>query len=203
MIASRLTILSCVLGKEVSLDLSPGKISPGAFRRLLHRIHEEAGKNDASTGYTGIHDLIADLEFESTLRLVDIPALSDTTETKELTHNELGIPDYARDIFRWLRKKGVRDIVEVRVADSYSKPHSEELIIDALKEFDVEILDWRRTDLSVDAILEAAANVKTLYLYSSGNWSALGHWISPDGVQKLPKVTIFQTHVETTDQFFI
>jgi len=170
--------------------LSPGQVSPGAIRRFLRHIREDMGKSDLTTASHTSHSLIADLEFEKTLRYVDIPIVVERrTSYKALGHDE-DLPDYAPIIFKWLRQKGASHICEVRIVDSYDNPHSEEHIIDALEGLDVQVLDWRRTDLSVDVIQKAAPHVKDLCLYSSGNWCALSHWLGPDGVVKLKCVRL-------------
>lgn len=82
----------------------------------------------------------------------------------------------------------VRRILSLQVIDSFHSPHTEETIESAVKPYNVQTLDWRRLDLSVDSALEAAENVETLSLYGSGNWAVLSHWTGSDGVGRLPKV---------------
>jgi hypothetical protein len=57
-----------------------------------------------------------------------------------------------------------------------------------LRDFNVEILDWQRADLSIDTINTVAPNVRILHLYSSGNWASLDHWTGTNGVCTLLKL---------------
>jgi len=185
---SRLTGLmptSFHTGKEIALDLSPGKASPQSLHRFIKKISDDTKYPDV---ISETRSVIAELEFESTLRYVDIP-ISDTNKGDYTPTKGLGGRDEALLILNWLgEKKGVKNIIEIRIADSHYRPHNEEIIALAVRRFDVQILNWKRTDLSIDAILEGAPNVKELHLYSSGSWAALGHWVGADGVGRLKKV---------------
>ena len=68
--------------------------------------------------------------------------------------------------FNWLGKKGVTNIIKVIVEDRKGTPHSDEAIIAALENFNVEILDWRKIDLDPKAIQEACVNsaIRELHL---------------------------------------
>jgi hypothetical protein len=129
-----------------------------------------------------------DVEFEPTLKYVELPAFDGIEASRR---------EEAKVILDWLRKsRNVEKIFHLSVTDSLHEPHSEETIEEAVKHFDIEILDWRRIDLSIRTIRDAAPNVRRLHLYSSGNWAALDHWIGPDGVCTLPKVCI-ASHYDT------
>jgi hypothetical protein len=94
-------------------------------------------------------------------------------------------------LFKWLReKKGVQKILEVHVEDDGKVSHSDELIVEALKDFDVEIWDWKKRDICSETIYEAAPNVRKLNLYSSGNNAVLRSWCAVDGLAKLKKVCL-------------
>ena len=121
---------------------------------------------------------LLDVEFYSVLKYVELPAFD---QLDSRTYDE------ARQILRWLGKvKGVTKIFELRIDDSAGHPHSEEVIEDAIKDFDVEVLDWKRYDLSIDTILTAAPHVTKLKLYSSGNWAPIVHWM--ENMRRLRKV---------------
>jgi hypothetical protein len=178
-------------GKHLAFDMTPAQVLPEELHRLLQSIRDEISMNaDNSFNGSPKRSLLADLEFEKTLRRVRIPAISEMAGISKTKHIDSHIPDHAREIFQWLQSKGVRQVVEVHITDSFHKPHAEETIIETLKGFNVQELDWKRTDLSVDTILQTSQDVKTLHLYSSGNWSALAHWLSIDGIPKLPLVRI-------------
>jgi hypothetical protein len=112
------------------------------------------------------------------------------TKTNHSQSDDIGFRDEAHSVLKWLKdRKGVRKIIEVQIADSQYHPHSEQVIEESLEGFDVEILNWKRADLSVDSISLAAPNVKKLYLYSNGSKASIGHWASSDGVGRLEKVS--------------
>lgn len=73
--------------------------------------------------------------------------------------------------FNWLSKKGVTNIVKVVVEDRREVPHSDEAIVAALKEFSVELLDWRRVDIDPKAIQQACAKstIRELHLCKLGS----------------------------------
>jgi len=129
------------------------------------------------------------VKFQSILKYVAFPDLDQVRQrtvdrTGELAGKEV------KYVLEWLRNiKGVQKILELRVRDSWQHPHSEEVIEEAIKGFSVEVLDWKRADLSVKAIQEAAVDVEDLHLYCSGNWTALCHWMGEEGVVSLPKVS--------------
>ncbi|KAJ4187362.1 hypothetical protein NW767_012275 [Fusarium falciforme] len=123
------------------------------------------------------------VEFESTLRYVDIP-IPDFPEAqaggmKNTERSE------AKVIMEWLRtKKEVTGIYELRVRDSLFFPHSEEAIAQCLHGFDVEILDWMRVDMSAKPLLKTCRNLKKLMLYA-GNWATLSYWTSEEAIDAL------------------
>jgi hypothetical protein len=95
-------------------------------------------------------------------------------------------------IFDWLWEKGVTKIIKViaedNVDDDSSIAHSDEVIEEALRRFDVEVWDWRKMDISIDTIATAAKNVRVVHLYSSGNKAILRGWSDSDGLAVLEKV---------------
>ncbi|KAE9376015.1 subtilisin-like protein [Stipitochalara longipes BDJ] len=89
-------------------------------------------------------------------------------------------------VIKWLRLvKGVKKIIRLKVFDSRYEPHKEEVIEEAIKDVDVEELNWRRLDLSIRTVQAAAANVKTPRLYSGGDWASICHWMSENGINRL------------------
>ncbi|KAK4163264.1 hypothetical protein QBC43DRAFT_319804 [Cladorrhinum sp. PSN259] len=92
--------------------------------------------------------------------------------------------------FKWLRDKNVTNIIKVIVEDRKgSTAHSDQAIETALKEFDVEILDWRKVDIDPRTIWEATrgnrSNLRELHLWWSGNNALLRSWSELDGLPKL------------------
>jgi hypothetical protein len=131
-----------------------------------------------------------DVAFESVLKYVHvhIPNSGDNPNTPRKVR---GPHDDVNKILRWLSLgRGVKKIIELRVIDSERLPHDEEKIADSMREFDIEILNWYRPDLSIDCILDGAPNVEELHLYSC-NWTSLSQWTSKEGAILLPKVRVF------------
>jgi len=87
-----------------------------------------------------------------------------------------------REVFRWLKEEGgVRTIIKVTVDDLGDMPHSDKAIVECISGLHVEIFDWKKTDISIDAVRHAAPMVEKLYLYCSGREPVLLGW-SGDGV---------------------
>jgi hypothetical protein len=164
----------------------PGSGGPSSLPLLFQGPY---GSSYSSSGPTSDLDEIStafEVEFERTLKYVELPAFDAMKATRR---------EEARDILHWLGEcKRVNKIFELRVTDSLYQPHSEEVIEDALKKFDVENLDWRRTDLSINTVREAAPNVKRLSLYCSGNQAVLEHWIGEHGISSLGEVCLPSIH---------
>lgn len=124
--------------------------------------------------------------FQSFLKYVSFPNLdiirkqSCANEIRHLFGQEV------KCVLQWLRVvKGVTRILNLRVLDSQHEPHAEETIEESVKGLRIEELNWKRMDLSIDSILEAAPNVQILHLYSSGSWTPLRHWIGSQGLDTL------------------
>lgn len=107
--------------------------------------------------------------------------------------------------FEWLQKrKGVKKIFKAIVNDTDS-PHRDEDIINVLagkgtrgparlQSFDVEILDWRKTDLCPIVVQSAAPNLQELHLRWSGSNAVLRGWGEPEGLPKLKQLKIIHLH---------
>ncbi|UKZ68919.1 uncharacterized protein TrAtP1_009937 [Trichoderma atroviride] len=95
-----------------------------------------------------------------------------------------------RDVFDWLRQNGVKSIITVTVIDHGHPSHSDEMIEEALKGFQVENWDWKRDDLCTDVIAASSNQIKSISLYSSGNNAVLMGWASSEGLlnrEKFPQ----------------
>ena len=96
-----------------------------------------------------------------------------------------------KQVLGWLKTgRQVQKIIELKVPDSLQEPHTEDTIIQSIKDFKVEILDWKRLDLSIDCVFEAAEHVQKLHLYGSGNFATISHWTGVEGVCILKDVRI-------------
>ncbi|KAL6695059.1 hypothetical protein J3F84DRAFT_38023 [Trichoderma pleuroticola] len=98
-------------------------------------------------------------------------------------------------VFEWLREQGVKKILRVTANDDINPGHGDEVIEQALKTFDVETWDWRRSDICSETIISAAPNAKIVHIYSSGNNSALREWSAPDGLVRLEKLEKLHLHM--------
>jgi hypothetical protein len=78
--------------------------------------------------------------------------------------------------FNFLRMKGVKRIIRVIVDDSVEPSHSDEAMERALAGLHVELWDWRKRDLSILSIFNAAPDVREITLYWSGNVVVLRGW---------------------------
>lgn len=147
-------------------------------------------------------DALLRVDFEHTLIYVDIPVpdlpakRSGSTSTSSLSRFEI------QDILNWLKNtKKVTGIYELSIRDSCYLPYNEEVISKCLAGFDIEVLDWRRLDLSLyvlelpaqkipEAHIRTCPNLKELNLYAGG-WPSLGYWTSDEALHFLasfPKV---------------
>ncbi|KAM0344164.1 hypothetical protein ACHAPU_007886 [Fusarium lateritium] len=165
--------------KEISLDLGGFRSSSRSIEPFLQMIRKSSNSKGTNTPQTvGLK-----VEFESTLRYVDIPIPDfPEAEPERATGTERS---EARTVFEWLRnQKKVSGIYELRVRDSVFYPHNEQVIAQCLDGFDVEILDWMRVDMSVKPLLATCTKLKRLVLYAS-NWATLSYWTSEEVVKVL------------------
>lgn len=84
---------------------------------------------------------------------------------------------------------GVQTIIKLKVPDRLVNPHDEKTMAKAVKDFKVEIFDWKVLDLSLSVFdPDAKEKIKELHLYSSGKRSAISHWFGPEGFKSMKKV---------------
>ncbi|KAJ0422256.1 peptidase S8/S53 domain-containing protein [Aspergillus carlsbadensis] len=103
--------------------------------------------------------------------------------------------------FSWLQEKQVRYIIKVMVSEDSKRPHSDEAIINALKPFQVEILDWQKLDLCPAVLQEVGkdwSNLHEIHLRWSGNNAVLRAWSEPEGLAMLEHLTTL--HVYETER---
>lgn len=161
---------------------------------------------------------ISILKFENVLRYVDIPKLSVSPgpgqledDTPKSNHSRRRIPVAKRDgdgrteipaVFDQLRGSGVKSILEIIVEDLEHPAHSDAAIEQALcgkhgeLNMAVEILNWKKVDLSPDLILKVASGVMSLQLYWSGQNAVLRAWSEEEGLPKLMKLNHLILHVQ-------
>lgn len=130
-------------------------------------------------------------EFETTLAYVKLPDL-------DTYHKRLNIPASKRFepqpgikyILEWLRNKGVETIVRLDIQDDWETPYEEEFISRWARIFHVEVLNWRRKDMSVTNLAEGPGlpSLCKLHLYGSGLNISLAQWSRPESFAGLHKV---------------
>ena len=98
--------------------------------------------------------------------------------------------------FEWLREKNVKRIIKVIVDDLAVPAHSDEAIENALRGFDVEILDWQKIDLCPETMYRSSQKLREVYLQWSGNNTVLRAWSEPDGLKKFENLTMVHLRVE-------
>ena len=167
-----------------------------------------------STSESGLSSTLQCLQFEKVLKSVDFPDLNSPTaiglvDDIRKDHREIEV------ILDWLyEKKGVREIINLKVPDRLYSPHQASIVRRFVKQFKVENLDWRRLDLHLTQYDDDwnplppdwAASLKRLSLYSSGDSSVHDHWLSELGklnAQGLQAVDIMVVEVSTNTAFLL
>ncbi len=152
-------------------------------------------------------NLLSKLRFADILQYVAIPKVKiELNATGPLSQRDRGgsrsarlVGDGRSDfvyVFERLRKQGVKTILKVMVDDSHTISHSDEAIEDALKGMDVEIWDWRRTDLCSEVIFNVAPKVREVSLYWSGNNAVLRGWGEEGGLKRLKELKMVHLNVQ-------
>ena len=121
------------------------------------------------------------VEFSEVLRDVVFPDLgSPVAPVKEDYRMEYF---EAEHVLQWLKTKGVKKIVKIKVPDRLVSAHEDRTVCCYVKAFCVRHLDWRKLDLCLDG-LDEGHTIETLHLYSSGNRAVVDHWL-----RKLPTLS--------------
>ncbi|KAL6906988.1 hypothetical protein GGI43DRAFT_380509 [Trichoderma evansii] len=161
----------------------------------------------ANITQTGLENLLSKLKFEDILQYVAIPRLSvevnanaaNSKRARGSGRSSKQDGDGRRDlcyIFDRLRKKGVKTVLKVIIDDSTMPAHSDEAIEDALKFMDVEIWDWKRTDLCSEVIYRVASKAREVNLYWSGNNAVLRGWSEEGGLKRLSQLKTVHLHIQ-------
>ncbi|PVH79900.1 hypothetical protein DL98DRAFT_515795 [Cadophora sp. DSE1049] len=139
------------------------------------------------------------LEFEKMLQYVALPQVELSQENNASGSRYQGRTDMIF-FFNWLRSKGVERIVRVIVDDLGESFHSDEAIEEALRNFEVEVLDWRRLDLCPVTVSKISKNLREIYLQWSGKNATLRAWSATDGLAKTASLkTIHLIQVKALD----
>ncbi|KAK3309898.1 uncharacterized protein B0T15DRAFT_17432 [Chaetomium strumarium] len=92
-------------------------------------------------------------------------------------------------VFDWLKTRNVKHIIKVIVDDGKLPSHSDEAIVEALRPFTIDILDWSKPNLRPETIQQACGNVRKLYLSWNGLDGMLVAWGGRNGLANLPYLT--------------
>ncbi|KAF9634998.1 hypothetical protein BFW01_g5893 [Lasiodiplodia theobromae] len=154
-----------------------------------------AGFPQQAISHSYLARLQTHLRFERTLKYVALPRLT-VTKTNSYSRNAKPPSRKGRDdmkiIFKWLHERGVRKILKVTVIDNEFPAHKDASIVDCLKDFNVEVWDWKKVDLCSEVIAKSTSVAKEISLYSSGNQAVLKGWSAPGGFSdrgKFPELT--------------
>jgi hypothetical protein len=180
--------LTAHAGKEISLSLGGYGSWASNAQSFLDVIKLAADSEQFSDKHP--RKALAQISFESTLIYVDIP-ITDLPMARSGTKS-IQPRSEVWHVLHWLRKtRGVEGIYELNVRDSCYLPHNERIIRECLRNFDIEVLDWRRLDLSIRVLFEqdeeaspVCRNLRKLRLYAGG-WPALAYWTSKEGLAQL------------------
>lgn len=139
------------------------------------------------------------LNFENILQYVALPNLLPITQPPSQAMSEgeqkseskvYQEPKHYQEIFKWLKTPGgVKEILRVIIEDDVDNPHSDKVIIDTIKDFAVEIWDWKKYNICSETIRKAAPNVREVYLYTTGNNAVLRGWSDQSGLIMLKKAS--------------
>lgn len=137
------------------------------------------------------------LKYEPTIKYARFPPMDLHPQDREIfgepvqrDHREVF------DVLGWLRKvKGVKSVIELKVPDRLVNPHNEVRIAKVVKDFGVEVLDWRFLDLSLSVFADVRSQIRGLHLYASGKRAVISHWMSEKGLESLTKLAFLRIHV--------
>ncbi|KAI1115066.1 hypothetical protein F5Y14DRAFT_144488 [Nemania sp. NC0429] len=142
------------------------------------------------------------VQFDEVLQYVAFPTVrfeGKNSDEVASARDGLGRKEMVK-IFDWLRKtKGVKRIIKIIVNDFDKPAHSDRAILDSLRGFQVEELQWLKTDLDPVTILKVSDDIRKLRLRWSGNNTALRAWSDPYGLRKLPHLDTIQLELVSTE----
>lgn len=116
------------------------------------------------------------LKFDAVLHSVAFPRLTLIRgTTNSLNEHNQGREDLVM-FFKWLKSKGVKHIITVKVNDRDWPSHSDEAIESSLAPFKIEVLDWNKEDMCPVTIGKLGTTLREIDLYWSGKNSVLRAW---------------------------
>ena len=146
-----------------------------------------------------IYQGFAPLEFESVLQYVAFPNLQvkkNTPRSQKGKHvnRDSGGRDDMTVLFDFLREKKVKRIIRVIVADRDRDAHSDVVVENTLRFFNVEIWDWQKIDICTETIATAAPDVEEMHLYWSGKNAVLWGWSDREVLKRMKELKKIYLH---------
>ncbi|KAF7586103.1 hypothetical protein BBP40_009452 [Aspergillus hancockii] len=83
-------------------------------------------------------------------------------------------------IFRWLRERHVKSILQVTMIDNQEPPHSDQAIQACLRQLDVPVWNWYKPDLCSEVNFNVPPRVREVTRYSSRNNVVVSRLGSPN-----------------------
>ncbi|KAI0190438.1 hypothetical protein EV127DRAFT_495120 [Xylaria flabelliformis] len=140
---------------------------------------------------------LGDLHIVELLRNVKLPA-NKTNEPVSLKARQDAISDF----FKYIKVKySLKKILRLQVDELVDHPCTDALIELALSGINIDTLDWRKTDMCAQMVVNVVPNVQSLHLYCSGNRGFLLNWSASDALPLLPNlkklyITVLEDRVE-------
>ncbi|KAK4081591.1 uncharacterized protein Triagg1_2332 [Trichoderma aggressivum f. europaeum] len=133
-------------------------------------------KNQSCTDYVQVlKGMDAEFfQYEKLLKYVSFPDLSGQApfmgiEDLKQDHREV------KDVFDWLKKRGVEEVMSLTVEDHLHCPHRDEDVAKCVNNFRVGVLKWKKRDIYLTNLRKDA--IEELHLWSSGNQSVHDQWL--------------------------
>ncbi|KAK4447194.1 hypothetical protein QBC34DRAFT_410078 [Podospora aff. communis PSN243] len=179
------------------------KLPPGRATEVLYGFNPESkqifldftrfsqGPGPANVYTTSFSHYYQNLKLARTLKYVD---LGRVTFLEGVGDDEKPLVGDTSFFFDWLKKdKGVKRVLRLSVEDKDFPGNSDDTIEKCLEGLQVDVLDWRRVDLGVEARSLQESKVEQLILQWGGSNAVLKGWRDDDGlgsVEMLKKVEI-------------
>ncbi|KUI69258.1 Major intracellular serine protease [Cytospora mali] len=185
-------------GHDVALDILYGK-----NKATEKSISFDLSEYCKLTG-NEINTHITILNFENILQYVEIPKVSANEEdNKPKVKGNRGLfktddgegRTELESVFKKLKSKGVSTILKVTVDDLEQPAHSDWAISKALEGMNVEVWNWKTTDVCPDMICRVAPDLVEVHLYWTGRNAVLRGWSEEEGLPRLRKLRKVVMHV--------
>ena len=141
-------------------------------------------------GHVRVDTVLKEVFLPGQLLVGQLPKSSDDSIPIRITHDVFKRYRNYSGVFDWLRRERVKKIHKLTVEDNEFLPHSDDAIVKALQDIEVDTWNWIQDDLCSDTIVSAARNARHVFLYSSGRKAVLQNWCF--GLGELKHVYIYR-----------